>query len=128
MTQNLLTGWCLMALGVLIGMTIGLWAHDDNWANGYPSYRRRMLRLSHIAAFALGIINVLYAFCGDLTSLPSALLLTGSTAMMLGGILMPIACLLTSWKKPLRLFFPVPALLLLLAISVMCAGVIRSQL
>ena len=56
MTQNLLAGWCLMALGVLIGMTIGLWAHDDDWADGYPSYRRRMLRLSHIAAFALGIV------------------------------------------------------------------------
>lgn len=117
-----------MALGVLIGMTIGLWAHDDNWADGYPSYRRRMLRLSHIAAFALGIINVLYAFCGNLAALSPAGLLTGSTAMILGGILMPVACLLASWKKPLRLFFPAPALLLLIAIGLMCVGVIRSHL
>ncbi len=62
MLHNLIVGWLLMIFGVLIGMTIGLWAHDDEWAHGYPSYRRRMLRLSHIAAFALGIINVLYAF------------------------------------------------------------------
>ena len=127
MPQNLLAGWSLMTFGVLIGMTIGLWAHDDEWANGYPSYRRRMLRLSHIAAFALGIINVLYAFCGDIANLSSTFLLVGSIAMMAGGILMPIACLLASWKKPLRIFFPVPAFLLLVAIGSMCFGMCRSK-
>lgn len=127
MPQNLLAGWSLMTLGVLIGMTIGLWAHNDEWANGYPSYRRRMLRLSHIAAFALGTINVLYAFCGDMSNLSPALLLVGSLAMMAGGILMPIACLLASWKKPLRIFFPIPALLLLVAIGLMCFGIFRSE-
>ena len=126
MIQNLIAGWSLMVLGVLIGMTIGIWAHDDAWANGYPSYRRRMLRLSHVAAFALGIINVLYVFCGEWAALPPWLFYAGSWAMILGGTLMPLACLLASWKKPLRVFFPVPAVLLLVAISVMCFGLWRS--
>ena len=58
---NMLAGWCGMAVGAVLGMTFGLKAESRDWADGYGSFRRQALRLGHIAAFALGIINVLYA-------------------------------------------------------------------
>ena len=57
---NILAGWAGMILGALLGMAFGLRAESRDWAGGYGSFRRQALRLAHIAAFALGIINVLY--------------------------------------------------------------------
>ena len=57
---NILAGWGGMILGALLGMAYGLRAESREWAGGYGSFRRQALRLAHIAAFALGMINVLY--------------------------------------------------------------------
>ena len=57
---NILVGWVGMILGALLGMAFGLRAESRDWAGGYGSFQRQALRLAHIAAFALGMINVLY--------------------------------------------------------------------
>ena len=51
----------LALLGIAIVFTAGQGgAESRDWAGGYGSFQRQALRLAHIAAFALGIINVLY--------------------------------------------------------------------
>jgi hypothetical protein len=63
---NIFAGWIGMLLGAVLGMAFGLRADSREWAGGYGSFRRQALRLGHIAAFALGIINVLYGLMGRL--------------------------------------------------------------
>ena len=58
---NFTLGWVAMLAGLISGAAIGLYFHDEDWLGGYGSYQRRMLRLGHLALFALGIINVLFA-------------------------------------------------------------------
>lgn len=120
-----------MVVGVLIGMAIGVSSHKDDWAGGYPSYRRRMMRLSHIAAFALGMINVLFAVGfqfmiaaaiseGEQLGILTNLYDPARIALASGGILMPIVCLLAAWKKECRHLFPLPACCLLFGIGYQC--------
>lgn len=116
---NIATGWCGMVAGALLGMTFGLWAESAEWAGGYAGFRRRALRLAHIAAFALGIINVLYGLCGSaLANLPAPWLgQTGRVTMLLGAVLMPLVCLAVAWRRSLKYLFPIPATCLLTAVS-----------
>jgi len=46
--MNILAGWLGVLGGVLSGAVIGLFFHRDDWAGGYGSFSRRMLRLGHI--------------------------------------------------------------------------------
>ena len=66
-------GWLAMLLGVASGAVIGLFFHREEWAGGYGSYRRRMLRLGHISFFGIGILNFLFAMtlCGTVAAMLS---------------------------------------------------------
>ena len=116
---NTLVGWVGMILGALLGMAFGMRAESRDWAGGYGSFQRQALRLAHIAAFALGIINVLYgSSTRALDLLPPWAAAVGSMAMIAGGLLMPAACLGAAWRRPLKLLFPLPASCVLVALSV----------
>jgi len=126
---NIAAGWCLIVLGALLGMTFGLWAESRQWAGGYGSFRRQCLRLAHIAAFALGMLNLLYAlFCEGLADLPPWVIHVGSKAMAAGGILMPLVCFATAWRPRLKYLFPIPATCILIAVSVQAWGWLRIAL
>lgn len=112
-----------MVAGALLGMTFGLRAESRDWAGGYGSFRRQALRLGHIAAFALGIVNVLYgSMSTGLSALPSWVATTGSLAMICGGLLMPAVCLAAAWRPPFKYLFPVPATCVLAAVLIQAWG------
>ena len=107
---NILVGWAAMLMGVLSGAAIGLFFHIDDWAGGYASFRRRMLRLAHISFFGLGFINLLYGLTLQVILLPGPIAGVGSTGLIVGVITMPLCCYLTAWKRIFRHLFPVPVL------------------
>lgn len=112
-----------MAAGALLGMVFGLRAESRDWAGGYGSFRRQSMRLGHIAAFALGIINVLYgSMSTGLSTLPGWVATVGSVAMICGGLLMPAVCLAAAWRPPFKHLFPVPATCVLAAVVVQAWG------
>ena len=120
---NTLAGWCGMILGALLGMAFGLRAESRQWAGGYASFRRQALRLAHVAAFTLGMINVLYGLCPQgLAPLPSWAAGAGPVAMILGGLLMPAVCLAAAWRNPLKVLFPIPATCVLVALVIQAWG------
>ena len=120
---NIFFGWCGMIAGASLGMTFGLWAESREWAGGYGSFRRQAMRLAHVAAFALGMINILYGLCADgLHSVPPWAARTGSLAMIVGGLLMPLVCLAAAWRRPFRYLFPIPASCILAALVVQAWG------
>ena len=108
-TLNWYGGWTLILLAFLSGAAIGLSFHRDDFLGGYASWRRRLLRLGHIAMAALGIMNVAY-------SAAPAASRTAGQALFAGAIAMPVVCFLSAWKKPFRHLFFLPVALLCLAV------------
>ena len=53
-------GWGLALSAFVTGALLGLCFHREDFLGGYDSFRRRLLRLGHIAQAALGMMNVLY--------------------------------------------------------------------
>jgi hypothetical protein len=119
---NWQAGWWLILLSFVTGAGIGLFFHREDFLGGYGSFRRRILRLGHIALAALGMLNVLFSY--------SAWPVPGTTAatvasfgFVAGGIAMPAVCFLTSWQESFRALFFIPVLALLIAVSVTIGGV-----
>ncbi len=107
--------------GVVSGAVVGLWFHEEHWLGGYGSWRRRMLRLGHIAFFGIGILNVLYAVTvarlGWDVRWPVA-----SWGLAAAGLLMPLVCFLSAWRKPMRHLFVVPVVCVAMGIGSLLLG------
>src|SRR5258706_218722 len=58
---NWYAGWWLLLAAFITGAGLGMFFHRDNFLGGYGSFRRRMLRLGHIALAALGVVDLLVA-------------------------------------------------------------------
>jgi hypothetical protein len=121
---NWYAGWWLLLAAFGMGAAVGLFFHRDDFLGGYASFRRRLLRLGHIALAALGMLNLLYA----LSPWPAPSLWQAEAASLCfaaGGVLMPLVCFLSAWRKPCRHLFFVPVLALVLAVLLTLHGVPR---
>jgi hypothetical protein len=119
-TLNWYFGWSLELAGLVSGVGMGLGFEREDFLGGYASFRRRILRLGHIALAELGILNVLFSIAP-----PAAGAAQRSAGMLLivGGITMPAICFLAAWKSRFRCLFFVPVLSLIAAvILVLCGG------
>jgi hypothetical protein len=108
-------GWGLILAGFASGAVLGLFFHRDDFLGGYQSFRRRIIRLGHIALVALGMLNVLFA----ISPWPTAWSADGVLAarcFIIGGVAMPAVCFLTGWKDRFRFLFFIPVTALVLAV------------
>jgi hypothetical protein len=108
-------GWLLVLAAFLTGAAMGLFFHREDFLGGYGSFRRRLLRLGHVACAALGMMNVVFS----LSPWPSPESWTGSAASLAfvaGGLTMPLACFLSAWREPFRHVFAIPVVALMLAV------------
>ena len=121
---NMVAGWIGMVFGLIAGAVIGLFIHQDSFAGGYGSYRRRMMRLGHVAFFALGIINVLFALTLSTTDVVLSYPRLASSSLIAGATLMPIICYLTAWKTPFRHAFVLPVIGVAVALVLMLQGMV----
>lgn len=112
MFPNVLFAWSWILAGLLTGIALGLFFHREDWLGGYNSWRRRMLRLGHIAFFGTGLINLMAAISAQLwlTGPNAALLQAASWFLMVGAFAMPVICFLSAWKKPFRNLFFIPVI------------------
>jgi len=117
-------GWSLVLAAFVTGTGLGLYFHRDDFWGGYSSFRRRLVRLGHIALAALGLINVLYSLSP--WPVPSTWEAgAASAAYVVGGVSMPMVCFLTGWKKPFRWFFFIPVAALIAAVVWTLQGAAR---
>ena len=119
---NLLLGWISMIAGALSGAAMGLFFHQDAWLGGYSSFRRRMVRLGHIAFFGLGIINVLFALTLAVMHVAPSFARVASIGLAVAVVTMPLCCFLTAWRPAFRFSFPVPVAGVLAGIVGLIAG------
>src|SRR5688500_2149697 len=91
---NLAFAWVWILLGFVSGALMGLRFKDENWLGGYSSFRRRLYRLGHISFFGLGLINFLFYFTVNSVAPDVMVVKYAGAAFLVGGILMPVCCLI----------------------------------
>lgn len=119
---NLYAGWLLMLGGVISGAAIGLGFHKEEWLGGYGSFRRRLLRLGHIAFFGLGLLNILFALSAPRLNLGSLASMVASAGFLAGAVTMPLCCFLSAWAPRARHLFPLPVLSVLVGVGAVLVG------
>jgi len=120
---NFLGGWTLVLLGFISGAAIGIGFRRDDFLGGYSSFRRRIIRLGHIALVALGIINVVFSISPGPHG--GAAAAVASAGFLIGGIAMPAVCFLTSWREGFRSLFCIPVAVLIAAAGAVLVGAVR---
>lgn len=109
---NLYVGWTAVLTGLLAGTGLGLFFHQSDWLGGYGSWRRRMLRLGHVALMGTGLLNVLFALSVDALGIEPAPRIAG-VLFVAGAATMPTVCFLSAWKTGFRHLFFIPVISLL---------------
>src|SRR3954451_18487094 len=104
---NWYAGWSLLLAAFVTGAVIGLGFHHEDFWGGYASFRRRIVRLGHIALAALGMVNLLFAATVARIDQSARV---ASVLLLVGGMSMPVVCLLTGWKSFFRHLFFIPVL------------------
>lgn len=97
-----------MVLGLVSGAVMGLFFHREGWLGGYGSFPRRLLRLGHIAFFALGFLTVLYAVGTAILESSGWITVLGGWGLVTGAFTMGPICFWTAYWKSARHFFPIP--------------------
>ncbi|MFN8392814.1 MAG: hypothetical protein U0136_21150 [Bdellovibrionota bacterium] len=105
---NVLAAWASMTAGCIWGAISGLFFQREEWLGGYGSFRRRLLRLGHVACFGLAFVNL--AFVGTCAGgyLPTEWQAYLGASMIVGLCTMPSACLLAAWKPQWKGVFCIP--------------------
>ena len=115
-------GWWLVLSAFVTGALLGLFFHRDTFLGGYDSFRRRLLRLGHIAQAALGMMKVLYGLSPwPVPASPQDQV--AGWSFVVGGVSMPLVCFLTAWKQPFRHLFVVPVVALIVAVAATLRGI-----
>jgi len=118
---NYFFGWLWVLVGLVAGAIVGMFFYDDHWLGGYASWRRRMVRLAHISLVGTGLLNLAFAFSLDRLSSDAATRLA-SPLLVVGGVAMPLVCLLAAWRPGWRRVFFIPVTALLAAVALILCG------
>jgi hypothetical protein len=95
---NLAFAWMWILFGFLSGAALGMRFQGENWMGGYASFPRRLYRLGHISFFGLGLINFLFAITLHVFAIKSPIVEFAGYAFIIGGVLMPICCVVMAHK------------------------------
>lgn len=108
MTINLYAAWIGFLAGCVAGAVTGLFFHGEEWLGGYASWRRRMIRLGHVAFFGIGLINLSFFLTATALRIETGLA-ASSSLLILAAAAMPLVCYASAWRTSFRHAFFVPA-------------------
>ena len=122
--RHAIFGWSWIAVGVLLGLALGLFSFDGPLAapealRDYGGLPRRLLRLSHIAFIALGALNVIYAREPGPRGAGRE---PGGVFLLAGSALLPPVLAVASFFPGARFAMGPPALLVALGCVVIALG------
>jgi len=108
-------GWGLLMAAFVSGAGLGFFFHGNDFLGGYASFRRRLVRLGHIALAALGMVNLIFAL-SPWPGLSPWQTTPASLGWIVGAVCMPAVCFLTAWRISFRPLFVIPVVSLILAV------------
>ena len=124
MMMNLQAAWIGLLLGCVAGAIPGLFFYNNDWLGGYSSWRRRMMRLGHIAFFGIGFINLSFALTARALDLDAGL--QGASVLLIAGaVTMPTVCYLSAWQPVFRHLFFIPAISVTIGITLFTWRIIQ---
>ncbi len=105
--KNVKGGLVLVSLGLLAGLGMSLYAFEPivrppASLDDYDDLPRRLLRLAHIAAMALPLMNIVLGGWIDRLNLSRPAKQCASLLLLLGGALVPVALWLQAAWAPAR--------------------------
>ena len=112
---NLIAGWIGVLCGFIFGAITGLLFYKEDWLGGYTSWKRRLLRLSHISFFGIAIINFFFFYTCNYLHVNNA----GITSLLfiIASIAMPAICILSAINQKFRHLFFIPVVSLIVGSS-----------
>lgn len=112
---NLIAGWIGVLCGFIFGAITGLLFYKEDWLGGYTSWKRRLLRLSHISFFGIAIINFFFFYTCNYLHVNNA----GITSLLfiIASIAMPAVCILSAVNQKFRHLFFIPVVSLIVGSS-----------
>jgi len=127
---NLQWAWWMIGVSMGVGALLGLWSFGGPLApppgfRAFDDLPRRLVRLGHIAAIALPVLNLLYvpAVVGSRWS--PATQRTGCRLLLFGTVALPALLVLAAFWRPGLYLLPVPVATLIAAICLLAAGLRR---
>jgi len=128
--NNRAVGWFSIAVGIAVGMVLGLWSFDGpmatpQWIGEYADTSRRLIRLGHIAFVALGALNILLADELPRTSLSDTSRTFAARLMVAGNLLLPIGLIVAGVWRPAKYVLPGPATCVFVAMVLAAWGARR---
>jgi amino acid transporter len=126
-SRNRVTGWTSLAVGVGVGLVMGLWSFDGPlrppaWIGEYGDTSRRLVRLGHIAFIGLGLIDILIERELVRSALGHRSRAIASWAMVIGNVILPITLFVSAVFLPFKYFMGVPAGAVFLALVLTAYG------
>jgi hypothetical protein len=118
---NIAVAWAGILCGVLGGAAAGLYFHRDEWLGGYGSWRRRLMRLGHLAFFGIALLNLAFAVTVAQPGWNVSSPVPGLSLAAAQG-LMPLLCYLSAWRKPFRHGFVLPVACVLVGVVGLLLG------
>ncbi len=118
--------WAFVLLGFVSGAVLGVGFHSAEFLGGYDSWRRRLLRLGHIACVALGLLQMAYAL-SPAAQVDGAFGAACRALWFVGALAMPLVCWLAAWRKPLRHLFALPVTSLIAAATLTLIALGRAE-
>lgn len=112
-----------LLLGAASGLVIGLWSFggplpEPSWVGGYGELPRRLLRLGHVALFALGMINLMLTRQLAACAPGEGATRLAQAAMNVGNISMPPLLFAAALQAEIKYLLGLPALAVFVALAI----------
>jgi hypothetical protein len=130
---NIRVAWWMIGASMAMGAVLGLWSFGGPLApppgfQALDDVPRRLVRLAHVAAIALPVLNLLYVPWMARSRWTRATRRAGCGLLLLGTVALPSFLVLAAfWRTGLYLL-PMPVLALIVAVWLLAAGLRRRRL
>jgi len=124
---NVQVAWWMIGASMAVGAVLGLWSFGGP-VPPPPGFRafddvpRRLVRLGHIAAIALPVLNLLYVPWMARSRWSGFARRAGCRLLLFGTVVLPTLLMLAAFWGPGRYLLPVPVTALIVAVCLLAAG------
>lgn len=124
---NVRAAWWMIGGSMAVGAVLGLWSFGGPLAppagfRAFDDLPRRLVRLGHIAAIALPVLNLLYVPWMARSRWGRSARRAGCRLLLVGTVALPSLLGLAAFWRPGLYLLPIPVMALITAVCLLAAG------